>query len=72
MPAPADIRYFVFDVESAADGALVSALRYPGQGLAPVEAVAPYRAELLETPQTDFNPNTNHVPVSVAVAKVTP
>lgn len=71
MPAPADIRYFVFDVESAADGALVSALRYPGQGLAPVEAVARYRAELMETRQTDFIPYTYQVPVSVAVAKVT-
>ncbi len=66
-----DIRYFVLDVESVADGALVAALRYPGAGLGPAEAVARYRAELLETRQTDSIPYTYQVPVSIAVAKVT-
>jgi predicted PolB exonuclease-like 3'-5' exonuclease len=64
------VRYFVFDVESVADGALVSQLKYPGQGLAPQDAVDRFRAELLETRGTDFIPYTYQVPVSVAVAKV--
>lgn len=63
-------RYFVFDVESAADGALVSKLRYPGEDLEPTAAVARFRAELVETRGTDFIPYTYQVPVSVAVAKV--
>ncbi|MDF1556413.1 MAG: 3'-5' exonuclease [Deferrisomatales bacterium] len=64
------VRYFVFDVESVADGQLVSQLRYPGQGLPAEEAVDRFRAELLETRGTDFIPYTYQVPVSVAVAKV--
>lgn len=63
-------RYFVFDVESAADGSLVSKLRYPGEELGPAAAVARFRAELVETRGTDFIPYTYQVPVSVAVAKV--
>jgi predicted PolB exonuclease-like 3'-5' exonuclease len=66
-PAP---RYLVFDVESVADGDLVSRLRYPGQGLSPVAAVDRFRAELLETRGSDFVPYTYQLPVSVAVAKV--
>ena len=65
------VRYFVFDVESVADGQLVAQLRYPGQGLPPEEAVNRFRAELLETRGTDFIPYTYQMPVSVAVAKVT-
>ena len=30
-------RYFVFDIESVADGALVSSTRYPDEGLSPTE-----------------------------------
>ena len=63
-------RYFVFDVESVADGALVSKLRYPGEDLDPAAAVARFRAELVETGGTDFIPYTYQVPISVAVAKV--
>lgn len=65
------IRYFVFDVETVADGELVSKLRYPGEGLAPVEAIARFRQELLEKYDSDFIPYTYQLPVSVAVAKVT-
>jgi predicted PolB exonuclease-like 3'-5' exonuclease len=65
------IRYFVFDVETVADGELVSKLRFPGEGLAPAEAIARFRQELVEKYQSDFIPYTYQLPVSVAVAKVT-
>lgn len=64
------VKFLVFDVESAADGALVSKLRYAGQNLSPAEAVARYRAELMAKYETDFIPYTFQVPVSIAVAKV--
>jgi 3'-5' exonuclease len=64
------VRYLVFDLESVADGALVSKLRYPGQGLDAAEAVSRYRAELMAKYETDFIPYTFQVPVSVVVAKV--
>jgi hypothetical protein len=65
------IKFLVFDSESVADGGLVSRVRYPGQGLSPTEAVARYRAELIETTGSDFVPYTFQVPVSLVVAKVT-
>lgn len=66
----AAVRYLVFDLETAADGALVSKIRYPGAGLKPADAVARYRAELMEQFDSDFIPYTFQVPVSAAVAKV--
>ena len=68
--AMTDTKYFVFDIESVADGALVSRLRFPGQSLAPDKAIANYRAELLEENGKDFIPYTFHLPVSLVVAKV--
>ena len=64
-------RYFIFDIESVADGKLVADVRYPGEGLSPVEAVARYRGELMERYKNDFIPYTFQMPVSVAVGKVT-
>ena len=69
MSKPA-VRYLVFDIESVADGALVSKLRYPGQGLPAADAVRKYRDELIAKYETDFIPYTFQVPVSVVVAKV--
>ena len=65
------VRYLVFDIESVADGQLVSKIRYPGQGLSPQDAIARYRAELIEKFDTDFIPYSFQYPVSVVVAKVT-
>jgi len=65
------IKYLVFDSESVSDGGLISRVRYPGQGLAAADAVARYRAELVETTGSDFVPYTFQVPVSLVVAKVT-
>jgi predicted PolB exonuclease-like 3'-5' exonuclease len=64
------VRYLVFDIESVADGALVSKLRYPKEQLPPSEAIRRYREELLERYETDFIPYTYQIPVSVVVAKV--
>src|SRR5690349_20270041 len=66
----AAVKYQVFDVESVTDGALVSRLRYPGEGLSAAEAIARYRAELMAKYESDFVPYTFQLPVSVAVAKV--
>ena len=62
--------YLVLDTETATDGALVSRLRYPGQGLSPAEAVARFRAERQAETGSDFIPYTWQVPVAVAIAKV--
>jgi predicted PolB exonuclease-like 3'-5' exonuclease len=64
------VKFLVFDIESVADGDLVSKIRYPGEGLAPEEAIARYRAELMEETGRDFIPYTFQIPVSVVVAKV--
>ena len=68
--AKRDTAYFVFDIESVADGDLVSRLRYPGETLAPQEAIARYRAELLADSGKDFIPYTYQLPVSLVIAKV--
>jgi len=67
---PPSVRYLVFDVESVADGALVSKLRYPGEKLDPKAAVARYRGELMEKFENDFIPYTFQVPTSIVAAKV--
>ncbi len=64
------VRYFVFDIESVADGTLVSKLRYPDQQLAPPEAVQRYREELIEKHGSDFIPYTFQLPVSLVIGKV--
>ena len=65
-----DVRYLVFDVESVVDGDLVSQVRYAEEGLSPPEAVARYRAELMERTGGDFVPYTFQLPLVVAAAKV--
>ncbi len=70
MSTPNDVRYFVFDIESIADGDLIAAVRYPRENLSGEEAVARYRAELLEEKGTDFIPYTFQIPLSIAVGKV--
>jgi hypothetical protein len=65
-----DIKYFVFDIESIADGELISRLRYPTAELDPAAAVAQYREELLEEKGSDFIPPTYHLPISLVVGKV--
>jgi 3'-5' exonuclease len=64
------IAYLIFDLESVADGALVSRLRYSGERLDPQAAIARYREELTAKYESDFIPYTFQYPISVAVAKV--
>lgn len=68
--ADAAVAYLVFDIESVADGELVSRIRYPGEGLDAAAAIQRYRQELHEKYESDFIPYTFHVPISVAVGKI--
>ncbi|MDR3181886.1 MAG: 3'-5' exonuclease [Planctomycetaceae bacterium] len=71
MPEPIPVRYFVFDIESVADPALVSKVHFESK-VPPEEAVAQYRTELLSesSGKSDFIPYTFQIPVSVVIAKV--
>ena len=64
------VSYFIFDIETIADGELVSKIRYPKDQLTPAEALARYQAQLLEETGKDVLPVTFMLPISVAVAKV--
>lgn len=64
------VRFLVFDIESVADGRLIAKTRYPDDSMEPTEAVARYRAELIEKYNSDFIPYTFQVPISVVVGKV--
>jgi len=66
----ANVRYLVFDTESAADGELVSKLRFPGEGLAAKKAVDRYRKELMEKHDSDFIPYTFQRPIAIGIAKI--
>ncbi len=69
-PERKQISYLIFDVETIADGDLVSKIRYPNEGLTPQDALNRYRAQLLAESGKDILPVTFMVPISVAVAKV--
>jgi predicted PolB exonuclease-like 3'-5' exonuclease len=62
--------HLVFDVESVADGDLVSKVRYPGANLSPEQAIATYQDELMEQRGTTFIPHTFQIPIAVVIAKV--
>lgn len=64
------ISYFIFDIETIADGDLVAKIRYPNETLTADEAIAKYRAQLLADTGKDVLPVTFMLPISVAVAKV--
>lgn len=70
MAKPAAVAHLVFDVESVADGELISKVRYPGADMAPDEAIATYQDELMEARGTTFIPHTFQIPVAVVIAKV--
>lgn len=65
-----DVHYFLFDVESVADGELVSNSRYSGQGLAPQVAISKFRQQLVIDTGRDFIPYTYQIPVAVVIAKI--
>jgi predicted PolB exonuclease-like 3'-5' exonuclease len=64
------VRYLLFDVESVADGELVSKLKYSDAGLTGPQAVRRFRDELLAKYESDFIPYTFQIPISIVVAKV--
>jgi predicted PolB exonuclease-like 3'-5' exonuclease len=64
------VTHLIFDVESVADGDLISKVRYPGQNYSPDEAIATYQDELVETQGTTFIPHMFQIPVAVVIAKV--
>jgi len=66
-PTPA---YLIFDIETVADGDLISRIRYPKDDLSALDAVARYRAELIADTGKDVLPTTFMLPISVAIAKV--
>lgn len=68
----AEVKYLVFDVETVADGELISRVRYPGEELSPEQAAARYRADLIEQFGRDVLPPTWVLPTAVSVAKVGP
>jgi hypothetical protein len=63
-------KYLIFDVESVADGELVSEVKYPGQDLTPSAAVEQFRQERQRENKTDFIPHTFQRPIAIVVAKV--
>jgi predicted PolB exonuclease-like 3'-5' exonuclease len=62
--------FLVFDIETVADGELISRVRYPAAGLSPAAAVARYRAELMAEKGKDILPTTFMLPIALAIAKV--
>ena len=64
------VSYFIFDIETIADGDLVSKIRYPNDNLSAQEALTRFRAQLLAETGKDVLPVTFVLPISVAVAKV--
>lgn len=70
MAKTAAVAHLVFDVESVADGELISKVRYPGADMSPEDAIATYQDELMEARGTTFIPHTFQIPVAVVIAKV--
>ena len=64
--------YLVYDTESVVDGALLSKVVYPGEGLSAEAAVERQRADVLGASggSSDFIAVSFHVPVAVCVARV--
>lgn len=68
--ASTNVRYLVFDIESIADGELISRVKYAGENYTAKESVDAYCAELMERFGTEFIPYTYHIPVAISIAKV--
>ena len=65
-----DVKYLVFDIETIVDDELVRKVNYPNESITPKEARQRYAAERTATHKSDFIPITYHIPVSIAVAKI--
>lgn len=64
------VSYFIFDVESIADGRLIESVRYTGEGLNPDQAIERYQNERLEETGSTFIPHTFMLPIAVVIGKV--
>jgi predicted PolB exonuclease-like 3'-5' exonuclease len=64
------LKYLLFDVESIADGQLISRTKYSGRGLSSDQAISMFRQELLDENGKDFIPFTYHLPVALVIAKI--
>lgn len=64
--------YLAFDVETVPDGAFISRVKYPDDGLTPDQAIDRAEKEALESSdgKSDFIALAFHVPVSVAIARL--
>src|SRR5918912_4495090 len=70
--AGAETAFLVLDTESVPDGRLLAKVKYPGESLAPEEAIQRAQAEARELSRdgSDFLPVTFHFPVAVCVLRV--
>jgi len=68
----ADIKFLVFDIESAPDGKLIKKVRYPKEDMDEKDAIERYQKEILESTNgvSNFIPVTFQYPLSVCIAKV--
>jgi 3'-5' exonuclease len=62
--------YLVFDVEAVGDGDLIARVKYPSEKLSAAEALARFRAQLMEEKGKDILPTTFTLPIALAIAKV--
>jgi predicted PolB exonuclease-like 3'-5' exonuclease len=69
----ADIKYLVFDIESAPDGRLIKSVKYPKEDIDGETAIEKLQNEILESSggTTNFIPVTFQYPISLCIAKVT-
>ena len=65
-----NVSYLVFDIESIADGDLISKIRYPEKKLSGPDAIKEFAGELMEKFGSEFIPYTYHIPISIAVVKI--
>ena len=72
----ANTAFLILDTETIPDGGLVSAVKYPGEDLSPVEAIEKAQAETRAACQaankkiSDFLPLTFQIPVAACVVRV--
>lgn len=66
-----NVGYFIFDVESIADGDLIQAVRYSDQNISGDDAIAKYQVERMDQTGSTFIPHTFMLPIAVVIAKVT-
>ncbi len=69
---PVKASFLIVDTESIPDGDLIAAVKYPGEGLTPEEAIDRAQCEAREASLTgsDFLPVTFQIPVAVCVVRV--